>query len=299
MSRRVLELINIWKIYGKKPNQMTVLKNVNLTVERGEIVAIMGPSGSGKTTLLSIAGTLEKPSSGQVIIGGLDVTGLTEEELTKIRCKNIGFVFQTYNLIKNFTALENVIFPMLISSQYTFNEAVERGKELLKMVKLQDHINKYPGQLSGGQQQRVAIARALANDPDIILMDEPTGNLDLKSSANVMSLVKWLNEVYEQTFLIVTHNIEVASLATRIVYICDGQLYEKPPEGVLAKHFREEVEDREFLEKLLKIEIRLLSLRARNLERRIESGKIDLKDLARETTFLRHKVEFLEKVRGR
>ncbi len=297
MSKKVLELINIWKIYGKKPNQVTVLKNINLTVERGEIVAIMGPSGSGKTTLLSIAGTLEKPSSGRVIIGGLDVTKLSEEELTKIRCKNIGFVFQTYNLVKNFTALENVIFPMLISGQYAFDEAVERGKELLKMVKLQDHINKYPSQLSGGQQQRVAIARALANDPDIILMDEPTGNLDLKSSANVMSLVKWLNEAYEQTFLIVTHDFEVASLATRIVYIRDGRLYEKPPEGIFAKHFKEEVEDKEFLEKLLKIEIKLLSLKARNLERRIETGKVDLEDLAKETAFLKHKVEFLEKIR--
>jgi len=299
MSRKVLRLVNISKVYGEEPNKIAVLKNINLTVERGEIVAIMGPSGSGKTTLLSIAGTLEKPSSGQVIIGGTDVTKLKEEELIAIRCRNIGFVFQTYNLIKNFTALENVVFPMLISGRYTFDEAIERGKELLKMVKLQDHMNKYPCQLSGGQQQRVAIARALANDPDIILMDEPTGNLDLKSSANIMSLVKWLNEAYEQTFLIVTHNVEVASLATRMVYIRDGKLFEKPPRGIFAKHFKEEVEDRIFLGKLLETEIKLLSLKARNLERRIETGRIDLGEIAKEAAFLKRKVDYLEKIRGR
>lgn len=277
--RAVLECKDLVKTYGAGETVVKVLKGINLKVYEGEIIVIMGPSGSGKTTLLSILGTLEKPSSGDVIIAGTNVTELSEEELTRFRLEKLGFVFQNYNLLRNFTAIENVMFPMLVSGNYTFNEARQKAYELLKLVGLEKHADKYPGQLSGGQQQRVAVARALANDPEIIFMDEPTGNLDAKSSARVLSLIKILNEIYGQTFMIVTHNSELTMFASRVFYIRDGVVYQNPPDDLFKKSVSEELEEsRRKLSAIVDSQIKILRIDAENLYRRARRGLIDEKE---------------------
>ncbi len=276
----VLECRNLVKTYSFGETRVEVLKGVNLRVYEGEIIVIMGPSGSGKTTLLSILGTLERPTSGEVIIAGTDVTKLSEEELTRFRLERLGFVFQTYNLLRNLTAVENVMFPMLVSGSYTFKEAREKAFELLKLVGLEKHADKYPGQLSGGQQQRVAIARALANDPEIIFMDEPTGNLDAKSSARILSLIKILNEIYAQTFMIVTHNPELTVFASRVIYIRDGTVYNNPPSDLFQKSVKQEMEEsRRKLSAILESQHKILEIDARNLYRRAKTGQLDEEEL--------------------
>ena len=274
--RVVLECRDLVKTYGAGETAVRVLKGINLRVYEGEIIVIMGPSGSGKTTLLSILGTLEKPSSGDVIIAGTNVTELSEEELTRFRLEKLGFVFQSYNLLRNLTAIENVMFPMLVSGNYTFGEARRKAHELLKLVGLEKHVDKFPGQLSGGQQQRVAVARALANDPEIIFMDEPTGNLDAKSSARVLSLVKVLNEIYGQTFMVVTHNPELTMFASRVLYIRDGVVYQNPPDGLFKRSVSEELEEsRRKLSAIVESQVKILRIDAENLYRRAKSGLID------------------------
>ena len=263
-----LKLVNITKTYQMGEQTIEVLKNVNLTVKRGELLVVMGPSGSGKSTLLNIAGTLDRPTSGKVYIGGVDVTGMSEEELSIFRCRHIGFVFQSYNLLRNFTARENVMIPMLISGIYNVEEARERAETLLSIVGLEEHAEKFPSQLSGGQQQRVAIARALANDPDVILMDEPTGNLDVRSASNVAALIVWLNRVFGQTFIVVTHNPELAKISTRTIYIAGGRLYSEPPSGLLSVKIGNEVDSL----RLRNAQIRLLQVKAKSLLRLIKSG---------------------------
>ncbi|RLE90362.1 MAG: ABC transporter ATP-binding protein [Thermoprotei archaeon] len=274
--RVVLECRDLVKTYSAGETAVRVLKGINLRVYEGEIIVIMGPSGSGKTTLLSILGTLEKPSSGDVIIAGTNVTELSEEELTRFRLEKLGFVFQSYNLLRNLTAIENVMFPMLVSGNYTFGEARRKAHELLKLVGLEKHVDKFPGQLSGGQQQRVAVARALANDPEIIFMDEPTGNLDAKSSARVLSLVKVLNEIYGQTFMVVTHNPELTMFASRVLYIRDGVVYQNPPDGLFKRSVSEELEEsRRKLSAIVESQVKILRIDAENLYRRAKSGLID------------------------
>ncbi len=276
----VLECRNLVKTYSFGETRVEVLKGINLRVYEGEIIVIMGPSGSGKTTLLSILGTLERPTSGEVIIAGTDVTKLSEEELTRFRLERLGFVFQTYNLLRILTAVENVMFPMLVSGSYTFKEAREKAFELLKLVGLEKHADKYPGQLSGGQQQRVAIARALANDPEIIFMDEPTGNLDAKSSARILSLIKILNEIYAQTFMIVTHNPELTVFASRVIYIRDGTVYNNPPSDLFQKSVKQEMEEsRRKLSAILESQHKILEIDARNLYRRAKTGQLDEEEL--------------------
>jgi len=225
LNRPVIELKNITKVYvnGAK---VVALKGISLEVKRGEILVIMGPSGSGKTTLLNIMGTLDKPTTGRVIIDGIDVTELPEKMLYDIRLKKIGFVFQFFNLITTLTAIENVMLPMILAGIPEKN-ARSRARELLNIVGLGDRLNQRPTQLSGGQQQRVAIARALANDPPIVLMDEPTGNVDMVSEAVILRLIKLLNKYFETTFVIITHNPEVSVIADRIINIRGGKLYER------------------------------------------------------------------------
>lgn len=202
------------------------LIDVNLTVKSGEVLVVMGPSGSGKTTLLNIIGTLDRPTKGRVYIGGVEVSSLSEGELFRFRLNKIGFLFQQYNLISNLTALENVMMPMMLSGLYDRAMAEAKARMLLSLVDLEQFANHRPSQLSGGQQQRVALARALAMDPEIIIMDEPTGALDPVSASRLLALIKSVNEALGKTIILATHNPDVAQIASRLVHIRGGRLFE-------------------------------------------------------------------------
>lgn len=273
MNEIIIELVDVKKIYTlTKEIQVHALRGVDLRVSRGELLIIMGPSGSGKTTLLQIIGTLDKPTSGRVIIDGIDVTDFNENQLARLRREKIGFVFQFFNLIPTLTAIENVMFPMLLAGKYTKEEALKRAQLLLTVVGLEkERWMNTPRKLSGGQQQKVAIARALANNPKYVLMDEPTGNLDVYSSAKVLDTVKWLNQFYGQTFIIVTHNPEVAEMGSRLIYIRDGRIMESPKTLIRLDTLqlsKEEIKMRlEAQLDLLKIE--LSSAKRRNAESKI------------------------------
>jgi len=223
MSRVLIELRNVEKIYNEgKENEVRALKGVSLKIHEKDFIAIIGPSGSGKSTLLHMLGCLDKPTKGKVLIDGKDVSKMNDEDLARIRREKIGFVFQTFNLIPTLTALENVELPMKLNGKKA-SEARERAKELLKIVGLEKRLDHLPSQLSGGEQQRVAIARALANEPEIILADEPTGNLDSKTGFEIVKLMKKLNrEGY--TFVIVTHDLRIADFANKKIRIKDGKL---------------------------------------------------------------------------
>lgn len=286
-SRVVVELRNVIKVYKGNKFSVRALKGINLKVSKGELLIIMGPSGSGKSTLLNIIGTLDKPTRGRVIIDGRDVTDLDEDELAYIRCRKIGFVFQFFNLIGNFTALENVMLPLILSGEYTIKEAKEKALTLLELVGLKRYINSRPSQLSGGQQQRVAIARALANDPAIILMDEPTGSIDVATAARILSLVKWLNEKYGYTFLIVTHNPEVASIGTRVLYMRDGKLFNQTPKVLFKEMINiKDVSLKKFYLKALKIELE-------KIKREINEGKLNYEDALRKIKEVEDKIRRL------
>ena len=219
----MIELINVTKVYKTGRFEVIALNNVSMKIEDGEFIAIMGPSGSGKTTLLNLIGCLDKPTKGKIIIDGIDTSQLTDKQLTELRRDKIGFIFQQYYLIPTLTALENVELPMIFKG-IPRSERIRRAKELLSLVGLEREMNRMPNELSGGQQQRVAIARALANDPSILLCDEPTGNLDRKSGKVVMDLIKKLNEERGVTVVLVTHDAEVARYAERVVRIVDGRI---------------------------------------------------------------------------
>jgi len=221
----VVETINLRKTYmlGKIPVQ--ALRGVNLRVYPKDFIAILGPSGSGKSTLLNLIGALDKPTEGKVIIDGVDISTLDENKLAELRRK-IGFVFQFFNLIPRLSALENIELSLAIAG-VSKSERRRKAIELLKMVGLEDRMKHKPMELSGGEQQRVAIARALVNNPRYLLMDEPTGNLDSKTAAEIMKLVKKLNEEDDLTVILVTHNQSVADYAERELYIVDGVLEER------------------------------------------------------------------------
>ncbi len=221
----VLRAEGIFKSYRTGSITVPALRGVDLSVERGDFIAIMGPSGSGKTTLMNILGLLDRPDKGEVYVDEVPTGGLSDDELSMLRLKSIGFVFQQYNLIPVLTALENVEIPMILAGMKR-EKRVKRALKLLEEVGIADVAQRRPSEMSGGQQQRVAIARALANEPDIILADEPTGNLDSKSSEEVISLMKSLNEERGVTFIVVTHDVEVAKKAKKIFKIRDGRLYE-------------------------------------------------------------------------
>jgi len=196
---------------------------MNLKVKKGEFVAIMGPSGSGKSTTLNLIGALDRPTKGKVYVDGVDISKLSDDELSELRNKKIGFIFQNFNLINRTTVLGNVVMPSIVSGM-SKRERVEKAKRLLKLVGLEEEMNRSPRFLSGGQQQRVAIARALMNDPTIVLADEPTGNLDTKTGREVMEYLRKLNKELGTTVIVVTHDPEVAKMADRIVYIRDGRV---------------------------------------------------------------------------
>ena len=223
MKEAIIKLDNVWKIYKMGKVEVPALRGMNLEVKTGEFLAIMGPSGSGKSTAMNMVGCLDVPTKGRIFLEGQDISKLSESDLAQIRGKKIGFIFQTFNLILTLSALENVALPMIFQN-ITKEERVKRATELLEMVGLGDRINHKPNELSGGQQQRVAIARSLINNPEVILADEPTGNLDSVSGHKVIDFLKELHEKEKKTIVMVTHDKDVAKCAQRIEHLYDGQI---------------------------------------------------------------------------
>ena len=222
----------IKRFYIGQPNELQILNGIDLDVHEGEFVAVVGASGSGKTTLMNVIGLLDRPTEGQYIIDGVDVGLASDRELSYIRNQKIGFVFQTYNLVAKTTALKNVELPMLYGG-VPAKERTRRAKELLELVEMSDRAKHLPEELSGGQKQRVAIARAMANDPAIILADEPTGALDSKTGRTVMDLFHRLNKEQGRTIVLITHSMELAEETDRIVTISDGSITGERPGGGL------------------------------------------------------------------
>lgn len=218
----IIKMVNITKVYIGADVGTTALKNIDLTVKKGEFLAITGRSGSGKSTLMHVIGLLDTPTSGTYFLNGTDVSKLGEDELAFQRNKEVGFVFQSFNLLPKLSALENVILPAIYAGTKT-KERIENAVELLTELGLEDHLNKRPNQMSGGQQQRVAIARALMNDPELILADEPTGNLDTKSGDDVMKTLKQLSKK-GKTIVLITHEHDIANQAQKILHLEDGML---------------------------------------------------------------------------
>lgn len=217
----LLEVNNICKTYGSGETAVRALKNVNFSVPRGEYVAIVGESGSGKSTLLNMIGALDTPTSGKVTIDGRDVFSMDDRKLTVFRRRNIGFIFQAFNLVPELTVEQNIIFPMLLDYRKPDEAYLE---ELLAVLNLKERRSHLPSQLSGGQQQRVAIGRALITRPALILADEPTGNLDTQNSNEVITLLKEASKKYEQTIIMITHNRSIAQTADRVLQVSDGVL---------------------------------------------------------------------------
>ena len=220
-SMSILQTTELKKYYGAKPNITKALDGVNLSVEQGEFVAIVGTSGSGKSTLLNMIGGLDVPTSGKAIVDGRDLSTLKEEQLTIFRRRKIGFIFQNYNLVPVLNVYENIVLPVELDGNKVDKKFMD---EVVRMLGLGDKLNNMPNNLSGGQQQRVAIARALVSKPAIVLADEPTGNLDSRTSTDVLGLLKATSLRFHQTLVMITHNSEIAQLADRIIRIEDGKI---------------------------------------------------------------------------
>ena len=218
---RILQTTELKKYYGAKPNITRALDGVTLSIEKSEFVAIVGTSGSGKSTLLNMIGGLDVPTSGKVIVDGRELSTLKDEQLTIFRRRKIGFIFQNYNLVPVLNVYENIVLPVELDGNKVDKKFM---KEVVQMLGLEDKLNNMPNNLSGGQQQRVAIARALVSKPAIVLADEPTGNLDSKTSADVLGLLKTTSQKFHQTLVMITHNNEIAQLADRIIRIEDGKI---------------------------------------------------------------------------
>ncbi len=227
----IIKLTNIVKkFYIGEPNELEILHGISLEVKEGEFVSIVGPSGSGKSTLMNMIGALDRPTSGDYILDGIDVGRADDTELSKIRNQKIGFVFQTYNLIPKTNAIKNIELPMLYAGMER-SKRIARAKELLELVEMGDRAKHLPEELSGGQKQRVAIARAMANDPAIILADEPTGALDSKTGRLVMDLFHKLNKEQKKTIVLITHSNELAAETDRIISIKDGLIINEEKGG--------------------------------------------------------------------
>ncbi len=222
MKEEIIKLDKVDKNYILGDSIVKAVRNASLTIRKGEFIAIVGPSGSGKSTLMNLIGALDLATKGRIFLEGKDIEHLEESELAVIRGNKIGFVFQTFNLIPTLTALENVTLPMVFQG-FSKEERIERATELLKDVGLEERMKHLPGELSGGERQRVAIARALANNPDVILADEPTGNLDSKTGKHILEILKDLNKK-GKTIIIVTHNLEMARKVDKIIKIKDGKI---------------------------------------------------------------------------
>jgi putative ABC transport system ATP-binding protein len=223
VSHGILRAENLSKTYRMGKTDVPALSGVNLEVAKGDFIVVQGPSGSGKTTLLNLIGALDNPTSGEVWIEDMNITRQKERGLSQIRCRKIGFVFQFYNLIPKMSALSNVQLPMIFAKT---PKQMRKGKaeELLKAVGLEHRLEHKPSELSAGEQQRVAIARALANDPLIVLMDEPTGNLDDENTRNIMSLLEGLNQETKRTFILTTHNVSLTKYASKVYFLHNGSL---------------------------------------------------------------------------
>ena len=219
----ILVVNNLCKTYGNGYTKVEALKDVSFTVSKGEFVTVVGESGSGKSTLLNLLGGLDTPTSGKIFVDGKEICSMKEEKQTIFRRRNIGFIFQSYNLIPELTVEQNIIFPLLLDGK-NLKDYKNQLDEILDIVGLTDRRKHTPRELSGGQQQRVAIGRALITKPSIILADEPTGNLDSKNSSDVISLLKVTAEKYNQTIIMITHNTNIASTADRILQVSDGML---------------------------------------------------------------------------
>lgn len=217
----VVRVSNVTKTFRMGKNELRALKGIDLEIRTGEYISIMGPSGSGKSTLFNMIGGLDKPSSGKVYIDEVDIAQLDAYELAWLRCRKIGYIFQTFNLIQVMTALENVTLPMIFAGVNN-DTAVDKGIRLLEMVGLGDRFRHKPSELSGGQQQRVAVARSLANDPSIILADEPTGNLDLSTGEEIITLLKKLSRETGVTIISATHDFKMLNVSDRVIWIRDG-----------------------------------------------------------------------------
>jgi putative ABC transport system ATP-binding protein len=217
----ILKTINLCKTYGTGEAKVEALKDVNISINEGEFIAIVGPSGSGKSTLLHLLGGIDKPSSGEVIINSQNIYKLKEKDLAVFRRRNVGFIFQFYNLLPVLTAEENILMPLLLDSKDPDKIYID---ELMTILGLKDRLHHLPSELSGGQQQRVSIGRALAYKPSIILADEPTGNLDSKNSKEILELLKLSVKKYNQTLIVITHDLNIAASADRVIYIEDGAI---------------------------------------------------------------------------
>ena len=217
----IVTVHNLKKYFGKGENQVRALDGIDLAIEKGKFTAIIGASGSGKTTLLNMIGGMDIPDEGEITVDGVSLRGLKEKELAVFRRSKVGFIYQNFNLIPTLTVRENILFPLSLSGSSP-DEAF--FSEIVQLLRLQDRLNAFPNELSGGEQQRVAIARALITKPSIILADEPTGNLDSKTGQNVLGLLKLSVETYRQTLIMITHNLEIAQMADRVVRIEDGRI---------------------------------------------------------------------------
>jgi putative ABC transport system ATP-binding protein len=222
-AHNVVRLADVTKTFRMGTNHVEALKGIDLAVKAGEYLSIMGPSGSGKSTLFNMIGALDKPTTGRVFIDEVDVAQLDAYELAWLRCRKIGYIFQTFNLIQVMTAIENVTLPMVFAGMNR-DEYIEKGMELLRLVGLAERYSHKPSELSGGQQQRVAIARSLANDPAIVLADEPTGNLDLTTGEEIIYLLKQLSSERGVTIISATHDIKMLNVSDRVIWIRDGRI---------------------------------------------------------------------------
>ena len=217
----IVTVHNLKKYFGKGENQVRALDDIDLAIEKGKFTAIIGASGSGKTTLLNMIGGMDIPDEGEITVDEVSLRGLKEKELAVFRRSKVGFIYQNFNLIPTLTVRENILFPLSLSGS---SPDVSFFTEIVQLLRLQDRLNAFPNELSGGGQQRVAIARALITKPSIILADEPTGNLDSKTGQNVLGLLKLSVETYRQTLIMITHNLEIAQMADRVVRIEDGRI---------------------------------------------------------------------------
>ena len=223
MIKSVIKLDNVWKVYNMGSVEVNALQGLNLDVKEGEFVAIMGPSGSGKSTAVNMIGCLDVPTKGKIVLDTHDISKLSESELALIRGKKIGFIFQQFNLIPTLTAMENVMLPMIFQGTEEMKRK-ETAQKLLRLVDLGERVNHKPTELSGGQQQRVAIARALANNPEVIIADEPTGNLDSKTGTNVLEFLDRLHKEEGKTIVMVTHDANLSKVAERTEFLKDGRI---------------------------------------------------------------------------
>lgn len=223
MAEATIKLENTWKTYKLGETNLSILKGINLEIMPGSFATIMGPSGSGKSTLMYLLGLLDTPSQGKIYLQGQDTSNFSEDKLAEIRGKKIGFIFQQFNLLQNLTALENVMLPMIFQG-IPEEQRREKAKRLLESVNLGERINHRPSEMSGGEQQRIAIARSLVNDPEILIADEPTGNLDSTTGKTVMEILKKLHEEQKKTIVVVTHDPNIAHYSQNVIHIQDGQI---------------------------------------------------------------------------